>query len=46
VIARMVCRDRDVEADSVSLAIDSRALGKTAFELAVNARSRSISLPC
>lgn len=37
VIRRMARRDRDVESDSVTIAIDSRALGKTAFEFTVNA---------
>ncbi|MDB4934455.1 MAG: hypothetical protein JWP87_1427, partial [Labilithrix sp.] len=37
VVRRMARRDRDVESDSVTIDIDSRALGKTAFELTVNA---------
>lgn len=37
IIQRMARRDRDVEADFVSIAIDSRMLGKTAFEFKVNA---------
>jgi hypothetical protein len=37
VIRRMARRDREVESDSVTIDIDSRALGKTAFELTVNA---------
>jgi len=37
VVARMARRDREVEADNVSISIDSRALGKNAFEFVVNA---------
>ncbi|MDB4945122.1 MAG: hypothetical protein JWP97_4656 [Labilithrix sp.] len=37
VVARMARRDREIEADTVSVVIDSRALGKTAFEFTVNA---------
>jgi Domain of unknown function (DUF5916)/Carbohydrate family 9 binding domain-like len=37
IVQRLARRDREVEADSVSIAIDSRALGKTAFEFGVNA---------
>jgi len=37
IVARMARRDREVESDAVSIAIDSRALGKTAFEMVVNA---------
>jgi len=37
IVKRMARRDRDVEADSVTIDIDSRALGKTAFEFTVNA---------
>jgi hypothetical protein len=37
IVARMARRDRDVESDAVTIDIDSRALGKTAFELTVNA---------
>ena len=37
VMARMARRDRDVEADSVSIVLDSRALGKAGFEFIVNA---------
>ncbi|HSO39573.1 MAG TPA: DUF5916 domain-containing protein [Labilithrix sp.] len=37
VVARMARRDREIESDSVSIDIDSRALGKTAFEFTVTA---------
>ena len=37
IVARMARRDREVESDSVSIDIDSRALGKTAFEFTVTA---------
>jgi hypothetical protein len=37
IVQRMARRDREVESDSVTVAIDSRALGKTAFEFTVNA---------
>jgi hypothetical protein len=37
IVQRMARRDRDVESDSVTIDIDSRAQGKTAFELTVNA---------
>ena len=37
IVQRMARRDRDVESDSVTIDIDSRALGKTAFEFTVNA---------
>jgi hypothetical protein len=37
IVKRMARRDRDVESDSVTIDIDSRALGKTAFEFTVNA---------
>ena len=37
IVARMARRDREVESDTVSIDIDSRALGKTAFEFTVTA---------
>jgi hypothetical protein len=37
IVQRMARRDRDVESDSVTIDIDSRAQGKTAFEFTVNA---------
>jgi len=37
VVARMSRRDREIESDTVSIDIDSRALGKTAFEFTVTA---------
>ena len=37
VVQRMARRDREVESDAVTIDIDSRALGKTAFEFTVNA---------
>ncbi len=37
VVSRLTRRDRWVEADSVSIAIDSRGDGKSAFEFSVNA---------
>jgi hypothetical protein len=37
VVARLARRDREVESDFVSVSIDSRAQGKSAFEFAVNA---------
>ena len=37
IVQRMARRDREVESDSVTIDIDSRAQGKTAFELTVNA---------
>lgn len=37
VVRRLARRDREVESDSVTIDIDSRALGKTAFEFTVNA---------
>lgn len=37
VVGRLTRRDRNVEADSVSVAIDSRGDGKSAFDFAINA---------
>lgn len=37
IVRRMARRDREVESDSVTIDIDSRALGKTAFEFTVSA---------
>ena len=37
VIARLTRRDRPVEADSITVALDTRSDGKSAFELSVNA---------
>jgi hypothetical protein len=37
IVQRMARRDRDVESDSITIDIDSRAQGKTAFEFTVNA---------
>lgn len=37
IVQRMARRDRDVESDSVTIDIDSRAQGKTAFEFTINA---------
>ena len=37
VMARMARRDRDIEADNVSIVLDSRSSGKTGFEFIVNA---------
>ena len=37
VVGRLTRRDRNVEADSVTIAFDSRGDGKTAFDFAINA---------
>lgn len=37
IIGRLTRRDRDVEADAVSVALDTRSDGKSAFEFSVNA---------
>jgi Domain of unknown function (DUF5916)/Carbohydrate family 9 binding domain-like len=37
IIGRLTRRDRDAEADSVSVALDTRSDGKSAFEFSVNA---------